>query len=97
MATQEEIQRVIFDTFASVNEDLEPEMQLAPKSDTIIFGSGGSLDSLGLVTFVVSLESNINDRFGTSVSLTDDAAMANGAAAFHTVQSLSDFLSSRIA
>ncbi len=95
MASRDEIQNVIFQTFASVNEDLPADKRLTPEPGTVIFGQGGKLDSLGLVTFVISLESALSERLGKSISLTDEEAMANGAAAFHSVESLVNLIASR--
>ena len=61
--------------------------------DTEIFGGNSKLDSLGLVTFLVSLEQKIEDAFGIQITIADEKAMSLKNSPFRTVESLNDYLS----
>ena len=57
-------------------------------ADTALFGSGGWLDSMGLVTLVVEVEQVLAERFGMQVTLADDRAMSQRSSPFRTVGTL---------
>lgn len=62
-------------------------------SETPLFGQDGILDSLALVSLVVSMEQAIEDRFGVSVSLADEKAMSQKNSPYRTIGSLADYAS----
>ncbi len=57
-------------------------------ADTALFGRGGWLDSMGLVTLVVEVEQLLAERFGLQVTLADDRAMSQRSSPFRTVGTL---------
>jgi acyl carrier protein len=61
------------------------------KSETSLFGQGGILDSVGLVTLIVTVEQSIEDAFGVSISLADEKAMSQQHSPYRTVGSLAEF------
>ena len=63
--------------------DLEP--------GSILFGPGGALDSLGLVSMVVALEQALESRYGVVVTLADQRAMSQERSPFRSVEALADY------
>jgi acyl carrier protein len=61
------------------------------ESETSLFGHGGILDSVGLVTLIVTVEQSIEDAFGVSISLADEKAMSQQHSPYRTVGSLAEF------
>ena len=59
---------------------------------TRLFGAGGLLDSLGLVTVVLDVEQEVNARLSTSITVADDRAMSQSRSPFRTVGSLADYI-----
>jgi D-alanine--poly(phosphoribitol) ligase subunit 2 len=59
--------------------------------DTTLLGQGGILDSLGLVSLIVSLEQAIEDECGVSISLADERAMSETRSPYRTVGSLAEY------
>lgn len=57
-------------------------------ADTALFGIGGWLDSMGLVTLVVEVEQVLAERYGLRVTLADDRAMSQRNSPFRTVGTL---------
>jgi acyl carrier protein len=86
---------IIYDAIDDLNPSLE--VPIAKTPDTLLFGQGGRLDSVGLVNLVVSMEQSIEDRFGVSVSLADESAVSQARSPFRDVQTLADFASARVA
>jgi D-alanine--poly(phosphoribitol) ligase subunit 2 len=60
-------------------------------SETSLFGHNGLLDSLGLVTLVVTVEQAIEDTYGISVSLADERAMSQRHSPYRTIGSLAEY------
>lgn len=67
------------------SDGLTPEIRL--------FGKEGLLDSMGLVSLVVSVEQAIEDRYGVSVALADERALSRRASPYRTIASLADYAS----
>lgn len=67
----------------------EPSTTLA--HETRLFGKEGLLDSMGLVSLIVAVEQEIEDRFGTSVALADEKALSQTASPYRTVGTLAEY------
>jgi acyl carrier protein len=59
---------------------------------TALFGQNGLLDSLSLVSLVVTVEQAVEDQYGVLVSLTDDKAMSQKNSPYRTIGSLADYI-----
>ena len=59
--------------------------------DTPLFGEGGALDSIGLVSVIVELEQKLSDRTGSEVSLMNDRALSQARSPFRTVGALAEY------
>ena len=70
--------------------------QLPTDENTPLSGPGAKLDSLGLITLIVSLEEKISSRFGVTVSLSDAALMQTDNSPLATVGSLIRFLENEL-
>jgi acyl carrier protein len=73
---QERILRAIYNAVDEVNGQLPKGKNLDKAPDTVLYGRPGKLDSLGLVSLIVTVEQNIHDEFGTDVTLADDRALS---------------------
>ncbi|MDH4055266.1 MAG: acyl carrier protein [Gammaproteobacteria bacterium] len=59
--------------------------------ETILFGKNGVLDSMGLVTLVIAVEQEIEDRYEVSTALADEKAMSQAHSPYRTVGTLADY------
>ncbi len=59
---------------------------------THLIGSGGLLDSMGLVTLIVDLEQKLEDEYGVSLTLADERAMSQQNSPFRTVRAFADHI-----
>jgi acyl carrier protein len=61
------------------------------RADTELFGTDGFLDSMALVTLVVTLEQGIEEKFGVSVQLADARALAQEHSPYSTISALAEY------
>jgi acyl carrier protein len=64
----------------------------AVDESTRLIGKKGILDSLGLVTLIVSIEQKLLDEHGIEVTIADERALSMEKSPFLTVSSLSDYI-----
>jgi acyl carrier protein len=57
---------------------------------TVLFGEGGLLDSLGLVSLLADVEDAVAAETGVEVTLGDERAVSASSSPFRTVASLAD-------
>jgi hypothetical protein len=96
MTTRNDIQQLIYSVVDEVNAAQGPENQIAKRPDSILFGTGGHLDSLGLLTFVLGVEQRMQSAGHASLTLTDEQSMADVPTAFRSIDQLTDYLAKRI-
>lgn len=102
MAKCDEIGRVsIHDlVIASLREVIAQSGQTPPAElgeETALIGSSAVLDSIGMVTLIVEIEQQIEERYGRSLTLANDRAMSQKNSPFLTVQTLTDYVMSLLA
>ena len=85
---------LIFGVIDELNEMLPADNRLAKSEDTKLSGSGGGLDSLGMVNLIVALEQKLSSLLGDDVNLIDDRAMNQESSPFSTIGTLSEFIKS---
>ena len=90
------IEKIIFESIKELNLQLPSERQLTTSMDTILFGNGAKLDSLGLVTLLVIIEQNIEDEYNIVLTIADEKAMSQKNSPFRTVKSLKEYLAKLI-
>ena len=83
----------ILETIEEYNDDLSKDMQISTDLDSSLYGRSSSLDSMGLVSFIVGLEQNIEDKFNQSISLADEKAMSQKTSPYQNINSLADYIS----
>lgn len=92
MITNEKTIQVIFQAIDELNEQLPREEKLEKSVDRVLFGSGGNLDSLRLVSLITTLEQKLEEQFGVTVVIFDHLASSENDNPFTTVNSLAEFL-----
>src|SRR4029077_730136 len=71
-------QRIVYEPIYVVNQQLPASKRLRKSPATVIAGPGGALDSLGLVTFVITLEDKVGEAVGAGGRLLDPDLSAEG-------------------
>ncbi|MGE0392372.1 MAG: hypothetical protein AB7I25_03950 [Vicinamibacterales bacterium] len=91
MADTQQVLQSIYRAIDELNA-LRPDRPLGKSPDTVLFGERGQLDSLGLVSLIFGVESQIGTDFSTPISLADDRAMSRRASPFRTVATLAAYV-----
>ena len=86
----------IYNAIRRANELRPPGEQIACAETAPLFGPGGSLDSLGLVSLIVDLEEAVNAGTGKGLILADDRAVSQRRSPFRDVASLADHVMARL-
>ena len=89
---QNKIEKLIVDLLIDLNEELEKKQLDNPTKETRLYGAGGALDSLGLVSFITDLEGVISDVFDEDIVLADEKAMSQRTSPFRNVESLTIYI-----
>lgn len=64
--------------------------------DTTLYGDGGVLDSMGLVTLVVAVEQAIEDKYDSPVSLADEKAMSQSRSPYRSANRLAEYAAAQL-
>lgn len=89
----ERVLQVLYRAVDRVNEQLPKDRPLDKSPQTVLFGKHGRLDSLGLVSFIVEVEQELEDEFGVGITLADERAMSQKNSPFLTLQTLQEYIS----
>ncbi|TLD82023.1 hypothetical protein LS68_003175 [Helicobacter sp. MIT 05-5293] len=89
---KEKIQSVIFEALANLADELENNELKAPTSQTKIYGIGGNLDSLALVSFIADLEEMLSEALKLEVILADEKTMSGRNSPFKDVSTLTSYI-----
>jgi acyl carrier protein len=73
-------------------DTLPDDQKFVPDLNTVLFGTGSTIDSLTLVSFIVDLESLLSEKYSQSISLTDDRAMTREKSPFSSVNDLVEYI-----
>lgn len=83
---------IISQSIESFNQMVEPSQQIKNSGDTVIFGSGSNLDSLGFVNFIVTIESEVDSKLNKTIFIVDEHALEMAENPFRTIGSLKNLL-----
>lgn len=92
MIKREAILQSIYRAVDSFNRRQAGVTPLAKSEDTVLFGTGGGLDSLGLVTLIVNTEQQLGDDLGRPFTLVDERALSSRNSPFRTLGTLADYV-----
>ncbi|MBW2663333.1 MAG: hypothetical protein JRD93_15440 [Deltaproteobacteria bacterium] len=89
---EESILDIILKSLKEITEFSNNNVSCELDQGSVIFGPGGLLDSMGLVTLITDLEEKLEDEFGVSLILADERAMSQKKTPFRTVSSLAQYI-----
>ena len=84
---------VIYDAISDLNMQLSEGQRIPKALSTVLFGAGGTLDSLGLANFIVISEQKLEESYGFRIDLTEDDPFSPTTGHFRTVHSLATYIS----
>jgi len=86
------IYKSIYKSIDEVNSQMSKDEKLIKSPDTVLYGESSSIDSIGLINIIVTVEQNIEDDFEKSITLADQKAMSQKKSPFKTVESLAKYI-----
>ena len=92
----ENIEKMIFESYKETNNSLDIEEKTESFSLVPLYGENSSMDSLGLVSFLINLEQKIEDQLGITITIADEKAMSLKNSPFRTIGTLSEYLKERL-
>lgn len=92
MMQPEQVDAIISDAIANLNETLPEEERIDAKPDTVLFGLNAEVDSLSLVALIVDIESALSDQHDLDVALADEDAMTRPVLPFSSLQALKEYI-----
>ena len=93
---KDELAALIVEIAQELNEEQEIEMSGELNSNTPLFGEGGLLDSMGLVSLVIAVEQAIEERFEARVSLADEKALSQTNSPYRNIGSLAAYAANEL-
>jgi acyl carrier protein len=84
--------RLIYESISDLNVQLPEEQRIRKSPSTVLFGAGGTLDSLGLANFIVITEQKLEECYGFRIDLTEDDPFSPTTGHFRTVHSLATYV-----
>lgn len=94
MAGNDKLLKTIFSAINELNQMLPKEKQIEKSVNAVLFGKKGKLDSLGLVSLIVSLEQKIEEEYGATITIAGEASMSLNNSPFETIETLTAYITS---
>ena len=88
----ENILAAIYRAVDWINDELPPDRRLIKTPETRLLGPQSVLDSMHLVSLIVTTEREVEDAFGVALTLANDRALSMKASPFRSIQSLADYI-----
>jgi len=92
MNDPENIVAAIYRAVDWINGELPPDRQLIKAPETRLLGAQSVLDSMRLVSLIVTIEREVEDAFGVALTLADERALSMNESPFRSIQSLADYI-----
>jgi acyl carrier protein len=94
MTNNKKVIQAVMEAIDELNLQLPKEENIKKSSDTVLLGDGGNLDSLRLISLITTVEQKIEEFFGMTITLLDDASSLENDNPFRTVSNLADYVTS---
>jgi FkbH-like protein len=88
----EEIREQVVNCIFSAIDIMSDRYKISKNPHSLLFGKGGSIDSLGLVSFIVAVEEEIEKTLKKKLTLADHKALMQKVYPFGSVDALSNYI-----
>ena len=92
MDTPQNILAAIYRAVDWINAELPLDRQLSKTPDTRLLGPQSVLDSLHLVNLLITIEREVADTIGATLTLADERALSMKESPFRTIESLASYI-----
>ena len=90
--SDEAVTELVYTVIDSINTHSSGKKKLEKSVDYRLYGDGGNLDSMDLVSFIVDIEQSVSSTFGKSVSLANEKSLSQTNSPFRTVGTLIEYV-----
>ena len=92
MNTEEKILTAIYRAVNCMNAELPPDRQMSKTPGARLLGSQSVLDSLHLVNLLITIEREVEDAIGVTLTLANERALSMKESPFRTIESLANYI-----
>ena len=90
------VTEVVYAAIDEINRQRPVSDQLIKSENTLLTGSDAALDSLGLITFILSVEQKIQEHFHQPISLSDENIIQSNNGPLMSIGSLITYIAGEI-
>lgn len=91
---RDKITNIVINSINSLNAFLDRKIPIEQREKCALYGEAGELDSLALVSLIVTIEENIEREFNVNLILANEKAMSQKNSPFLSVQTLVNYIES---
>lgn len=88
---RQEILEIIIKSVESLNNTLDFKLPIEQVESCPLYGDNSPLDSISLVTLIVTVEQDIEDQFDVPIIIANEKAMSHRSSPFLTVGALTNY------
>ena len=92
MADRDRITKAVYLAVDALNAELPAGVSVEKSLDAPVYGAGGKLESLDIVTLIMEVEEKINAEFHTEITITDEHLLSKQKSPFSTLGTLVEYL-----
>ena len=92
MTKRARLELAVYGAIDELNKQLPKGSQVEKAPDAQLYSTEGKLESLAFLTFIMEVESRIQDEFGIELLLTDDNLLSKQKSPFATLGTLIEYL-----
>jgi acyl carrier protein len=89
----DEIETIVYEAIRRVNEEMDHPALKEPTLQSKLFEA---LDSMGVLDFILEVESALQDRYGRYIQIADEWSMDPQKTPFQTIESAVEFIRKRV-
>ena len=94
MTTSERIRDAVYAAIDEMNQQLPEQTRLTKSPETVLMGESSQLDSLQMISLIITIEQEIERMFQTPIDLAGGEILASGESGpASTVQALIQYIS----
>ena len=86
---------LVYDALRRVNEIRPPEAQVPKEPDVVLVGDEGLLDSLALMTLILTIENLLREQTGQEVPIMEEADFETLTMQFRTPRAIAELLAGK--
>lgn len=91
-----DVHEIVVEAVVAASSGLQHGSPAVLQPDTSIYGSDGFMDSVGLVSLLVEIERQLEEKYGIALPIMDDKAFSKRHSPFRSLSTLESYVSERI-